>query len=116
MPVLVAAILTVAAAQLLDLATFVTMIRQLGPEAEANPLVAKLFGLYGYPAVAIAKIALLALVSSVVAVLAVPRMRPRLVAAVIAVAIVGGLVGGLSNSLAIGAMDAAMHNVGLGGP
>lgn len=92
------------AAQLLDLATFVEMMRRVGPEAEANPLVATIFGLYGYPMVAIVKVALLALVSAVVAILIKPSVRPRLAAGVVVAAIVVGLVGGLSNTIAIGAL------------
>ena len=104
MPLLAAAILTLSAAQLFDLATFVEMIRREGPEAEANPLVGLLFGLYGYPLVAIAKVALLALVSAVGAILMAGSPRTRLAAGVIALGIVVGLVGGVSNSIALGAL------------
>lgn len=102
MRVLVAGILTMAAAQLLDLATFMAMVREVGPAAEANPLVSLLFGVYGYPMVAIAKVVLLALVSAVVAIITARATRPRLAGAVIATAILVGLLGGLSNSIAIG--------------
>src|SRR5690348_2535112 len=68
MPV-VAAVLTMSAAQLFDLATFWTMVHRLGPGAEVNPLVALLFGAYGYPLVAIAKVVLLAVVTAVGAIL-----------------------------------------------
>ena len=44
MPILVAAVLTMSAAQLLDLVTFMNMVNAVGPLAEANPLVATLFG------------------------------------------------------------------------
>lgn len=104
MPVLVAAVLTMSAAQLFDLATFVTMVHRLGPGAEVNPLVGLLYGLYGYPMVAIVKVVLVALVSAVAAVLIARPVRPRLVAAVLIVAIVVGLAGGLSNSIALGAL------------
>lgn len=116
MPVMVLGVLTMSAAQLLDLATFVTMVREVGPMAEANPLVGALFAAYGFPMVAVAKVVLLAVVTGVVALLARPESRPRLAAAVVAVAIVVGVIGGLSNSIAVGAVDAAMHEVGLGGP
>ena len=98
MPLLVAAVLTMSAAQLLDLATFVAMVRAVGPDAEANPLVAFLFGAYGFPMVAIAKLLLVATTTAIVAMLLGVRPRPRLAAAVIAVGIVVGIVGGISNS------------------
>jgi hypothetical protein len=104
MPLLAAAVLTMSAAQLLDLATFVTMVRAVGPEAEANPLVAVLFGAYGFPLVAIAKIVLVAMTTAIVAVLLGVRPRPRMAGAVIAVGIVVGLVGGISNSAVLAAM------------
>jgi heme/copper-type cytochrome/quinol oxidase subunit 1 len=104
MPVLVAAVLTMSAAQLFDLATFVTMVNRVGPGAEANPLVGLLFGLYGYPMVAIVKVVLVAVVSAVAALLVGTPVRPRLAATVLIVAIVVGLAGGLSNSIALGAI------------
>lgn len=116
MTVLAAGILTMSAAQLLDLATFQIMVRQLGPASELNPIVSSVFALYGYPMVAILKVVLLAFVSAIATILIGFSGRPRLAAGVIAVGIVVGLVGGLSNSIAIGAVDAAIHRVGLGGP
>jgi hypothetical protein len=104
MRVMVAAVLTMSAAQLFDLGTFVAMTQRLGPHAEANPLVSMLFAAYGYPIVAIAKVVLLAIVSAVGAILVHRPSRPGLAAAVIAIAIVIGLVGGVSNSAAIGAL------------
>jgi hypothetical protein len=103
-PILTAAILTMTTAQLLDLGTFVTMVRRLGPAAEANPIVIGLLQSYGFPMAAIAKVAVIALVVAVSVVL-MNRDRPidRLVtAAVLAVAIVAGLIGGGSNVLALG--------------
>jgi hypothetical protein len=105
MRVVVAAVVTMSVAQLLDLATFDVMVRQLGVRAEANPLVGALFGAYGLRFVAIAKVALLALVTAVVAVLAampVRRTRVAMIGIVLAVAIVAGVVGGASNIAAIG--------------
>lgn len=99
MPLLAAAVLTMSAAQLLDLATFVAMVRAVGPAAEANPLVAFLFGAYGFPMVAIAKVVLLAVTAAIVAMLLGVRPRPKLAGAVIAAGIVVGLVGGFSNSV-----------------
>jgi hypothetical protein len=104
MRVMVAAVLTMSAAQLFDLATFVAMTQRLGPHAEANPLVGTLFAAYGYPMVAIVKVVLLAVLSAVGAILVDRSARPNLAAAVVAMAIVVGLVGGLSNSAAIGAL------------
>jgi hypothetical protein len=104
MRVMVAAVLTMSAAQLFDLATFVSMTQRLGPHAEANPLVGLLFASYGYPLVAIVKVVLLAVVSAVGAILFGRSARPKLAAVVVAIAIVIGLVGGLSNSAAIGAL------------
>ena len=93
------------AAQLLDLATFDVMIQRVGPAAEANPLVATMFGVYGLPVVAIAKVALLALVTSIVAVLANPtiqHVRVSVIVAILSVGIAAGLVGGATNTVAIG--------------
>ena len=105
MPILVAAVLTMSAAQLLDLATFDVMIQRVGIAAEANPLVATMFEVYGLPVVAIAKVALLALVTSIVAVLARPTPRHvsiSIIVAILSVGIAAGLVGGATNTAAIG--------------
>jgi hypothetical protein len=104
MPVLVAAVLTMSAAQLFDLATFVTMVHRLGPNAESNPLVGLLFGLYGYPMVAIVKVVLVALVTAVATVLVARPVPSRLAAVVLIAGIVVGLAGGVSNSIALGAI------------
>lgn len=92
------------AAQMLDLATFVTMMKSLGPAAELNPLVGALFALYGYPMVAIVKVLLLALVSSIATILLVRSAKPRLAAGLVGLGILIGLVGGLSNAIAVGAI------------
>jgi hypothetical protein len=103
--VLVAAVVTLAAAQLLDLVTFVQMVNRVGPYAEANPLVAFLFGTYGLPLIAVAKIALVALLTSIVATLS-ARPAVRLAVPVVVVVLVlgigAGLVGGVTNTAAIG--------------
>ena len=105
MPVVVAAgVLTMSAAQLFDLATFMTMVHRLGPAAELNPLVSALFGLYGYPMVAIAKVVLLAVVTAITTILIAQSARPRLAGGIVALGILIGLVGGLSNAIAIGAI------------
>jgi hypothetical protein len=105
MRVLVAAVLTMSVAQLLDLATFDVMVRHVGAEAEANPLVAALYAAHGLPIVATAKVVLLALVTSIVAVLATPRARARhwaVIGIVVGLGIAMGLVGGATNTAAIG--------------
>ena len=103
MPLLTLAVLTMSAAQLLDLATFVAMVQVTGPTAEANPLVAYLFALHGFPMVAIAKILLVAVATAVIAMLLGAKPRPKVAAAVVTVAIVVGLVGGISNSVVLAA-------------
>lgn len=92
------------AAQLFDLATFVTMMHRLGPAAEVNPLVGALFALYGFPMVAIVKVVLLALVSAISTILIVRTARPRLAAGLLGLGILIGLIGGLSNAIALGAI------------
>ena len=108
MPLLAAAVLTMSAAQLLDLATFVAMVRAVGPAAEANPLVAYLFGAYGFPLVAIAKVLVVATATAIVALLLGVRPRPRMAGAVIAAGIIVGLVGGISNSAVLAAVSAQL--------
>ena len=105
MSMLVAAVLTMTVAQLLDLATFAEMMRRVGSQAEGNPLVAAMFAMGGMPAVAIAKVALTAIVAAVVAGLAhrpTSRLATALVGIVIAAGIIAGLVGGATNTAAIG--------------
>jgi hypothetical protein len=105
MTVLAAAIITMSAAQLLDLVTFMHMIDVAGPSTERNPLVAILFESYGLPMVAVTKIALLAIVTAVVAVvLHGTRPRPRMAAAIVATGIVVGLIGGFSNAAVLGVL------------
>jgi hypothetical protein len=104
MPLLSLAVMTMTVAQLLDLSTFVTMIHRLGPAAEANPLVAGLLSDYGVPMAAIAKVALIAFVVAITAVLAGRERRFDRVlgAAVLGVAILAGIVGGGTNVLTMG--------------
>ena len=104
MPVMVAGVIAMSAAQMFDLATFVAMVDRLGPAAELNPLVSGLFGLYGYPMVAIAKVLLLAVVTAVATILLAQRARERLAAGIVGLAILVGLVGGLSNAIALGVL------------
>lgn len=105
MRVLVAAVVTMAVAQLLDLATFIQMVDRVGPHAEANPLVAFLFGSYGLPTVAVAKVTLIALVTAIVATLSTKptvRLAAPLSVAILVFAIGAGVVGGATNTAAIG--------------
>ena len=97
------AILAVTAAQLLDLGTFARMVSVHGSRVEANPLVHFLLTDMGLPFVAVAKLAALAVVVAVLAVL-VGRdedRHPRIAATVVACAVLAGLIGGLSNAAVI---------------
>jgi hypothetical protein len=95
-------LVTLAVAQLLDFGTFVRMVRWQGAGAESNPLVSLMFVDYGLPLVAVAKIALVVLVSAIVAILAAHPGRQRVLAgAVLWAGIVAGLLGGASNAAAI---------------
>src|SRR5262245_36182918 len=107
MPLAIAAVLTMSAAQLFDLATFVTMVHRLGPGAEINPLVGTIFGAYGFPLVATAKVAMLALVTSIGAILVRRQASARVAAVVFAVGTVIGLAGALSNAIAIAGLPLA---------
>ena len=106
MRVLVAAVLTMSVARLLDLATFDVMVRQVGAEAEANPLVAALTSAHGLPIVAIAKVALVSLVAAIVAMLARAPASAHLarlaLVTILVLGIAAGVVGGVTNTAAIG--------------
>ena len=105
MSMLVASVLTMTVAQMLDLVTFGEMVRRVGAGAEANPLVAAIFALAGMPGVAIAKVALTSVVAGAIAALAkrpASRLATALVVIVVFVGIVAGLVGGVTNTAAIG--------------
>src|SRR6185436_5292780 len=103
MPVVVA-VVTLSAAQLFDLATFVNMVHRLGPEAEANPLVGLLFGLYGFPMVAIAKVTMLAVVTAIGSILLRSQATAPLAVLILVAGTMIGLAGGISNTVAIGAL------------
>ena len=111
MPVVVAAVLTMSAAQLFDLATFLNMVNRLGPTAEANPLVGLLFGLYGFPLVAIAKVTMLALVCAIGAILLRRQATAPLAGLILVAGTLIGLAGGISNSAAVGALPMACRVV-----
>jgi len=103
------AIATMTLAQLLDLGTFVAMVRRVGLGGEANPVVSSLVADYGLPIAAIAKLALLAFVIALSVVLTSRTRRVDRVigVAVIALAIVAGVVGGGSNVLTMGPLELA---------
>ena len=95
---------TLLAAQMFDFATFTIMIGRHGIAAETNPLVAGGFAAFGMPILALMKIALIALLASIVVIL--DREQPRrrfgleLAALFSVLAVAGGLLGGISNVLA----------------
>jgi len=97
------ALLTMVAAQLLDLSSFVVMVRVLGPGAEANPIVGDLLGNLGLPGIVLAKLALILLVGMIACVLASGSgHRERWIGAlVLGWAILAGIIGGWSNALTI---------------
>jgi MFS superfamily sulfate permease-like transporter len=99
-------LLAVVVAQWLDLTTFVAMIDRRGPEAEANPFVARLLTDYGLGIVTIGKVALMLLVVSTIVILAGDRRReryPRLAWIIVVAAVIAGMIGGLSNVATISA-------------
>jgi hypothetical protein len=92
------------AAQMFDFATFTVMISRHGIAAEANPLVAAGLAAFGMPILALMKIALIALLASIVVILGRDQKRGRfgleLAALISVLAVAGGLLGGISNVLA----------------
>jgi hypothetical protein len=96
---------TLTLAQALDLVTFWVMVRWVGPQAEANPVVADLFEALGLPGVIVAKVALVVMVGAL-AFAAATQMRARvptrtwaLVGGLpLALAIAVGLIGGITNT------------------
>jgi hypothetical protein len=106
MPVLPVALVTMAIAQLFDLATFVTMVRRVGPTAEANPIVATVLGTGGVEAVVLVKVALVVLVGAVTIALVSNRdsgMR-RAAKILVGCAIAAGVFGGWTNAITIGSI------------
>jgi hypothetical protein len=97
-------LLTMAVAQLFDLGTFVTMVRRLGPSAEANPIVSAILGSDGLSVLVLAKLLLVVVVGGVAVSLMTTRgPRARLAGQVLLTcAIVAGLIGGWSNALTMG--------------
>lgn len=103
MPILTLAVLTMTFAQVLDLGTFVAMVRRLGLESELNPVVSGLIGGYGLPMAGIVKVALIAFVVAIALILARrPGRVDRLAGmTVLAAAIVAGILGGATNVLTL---------------
>lgn len=97
-------LISLAATQLFDFATFTSMIDRHGITFELNPLVASGFALGGMPLLALMKIALLVLLAAIVVILGRDQPRrpfgPQLAALVSVLAVVGGALGGISNVLA----------------
>jgi hypothetical protein len=91
------------AAQLFDYGTFTLMVERHGIRAELNPIVAHGFATFGLPIVALAKLALIVLIGSIIVVLAhdrtASRRTTRVATFVAMLAVVSGLVGGISNVL-----------------
>jgi len=102
-PVVRLRIAALVAAQLFDYGTFTLMVERHGIGAEANPLVANGFAVYGLPLVAISKLALVVLVGAIIVLLGRGgpgrAATPRLAGLVAVLAVGAGLVGGLSNIL-----------------
>lgn len=99
----VLSLLTLALTQALDLVTFTAMVGRHGAAAEANPLVAGLYGTYGVTAVVAAKVALVVLIGAL-SVSAWARGRRGTWSVVggvpLALAIAAGLIGGITNAAA----------------
>jgi hypothetical protein len=91
------------AAQLFDYGTFTLMVERHGIRAELNPIVAHGFATFGLPIIALAKLALIVLIGSIIVVLAhdrsASRATTRAATFVALLAVVSGLLGGISNVL-----------------
>ena len=96
--------LTLAIAQAFDFATFSVMVRSHGSGAEANPIVQGLFETLGTPAVAIAKIALVTLITALAIAATVNGSKGRwaLIGGMpLALGIAAGIIGGITNTATI---------------
>lgn len=102
-PVLRLRLAALLAAQLFDYGTFTLMVERHGIRAELNPIVAHGFATFGLPIIALAKLALVVLIGSIIVVLAQDRTASprtmRVATFVTMLAVVGGLIGGISNVL-----------------
>jgi hypothetical protein len=97
------ALLTMAVAQLFDLATFMAMIRRLGPGAELNPIVLGMLGSGGMASIVLAKVALVVLIGAVSVTLVQGRAgaMQRAATVLLGCAIVAGVFGGWTNAITI---------------
>ena len=84
-----------ALAHLFDWASFLVMIARHGLEAEANPIVVRLFEEVGVPGVTLAKVATVTF-AALLAVLIAPQRR-RMAMALLTFGVCAGMVGGISN-------------------
>jgi len=103
MPVVFTGLMTMVAAQLFDLSTFLAMLRRVGPAAETNPFVVDTLTNHGLPILVIGKLVVVGFVAALTVVL-IHSQRPsqaRIAALVVAISIVAGLVGGGSNALVL---------------
>ena len=102
-PILRLRLAALLAAKLFDYATFTLMVERHGIRAELNPIVAHGFAAFGLPIVALAKLALVVLIGSIIVVLAqdrgASRMTTRVATFVTIIAVIGGLFGGITNVL-----------------
>jgi len=106
MPVVFMGLMTMVAAQLFDLSTFLAMLRRVGPAAESNPFVVDAMTNHGLPILVVAKLVTMGFVTALTIVL-VRTQRPsraRVAAFVVAISIVAGLIGGGSNALVLGTL------------
>ena len=97
-------VLTLAIAQAFDFATFSVMVRAHGVSAEANPLVHGMFQALGTPAVAVAKIALVTLITALAIAAATNGGKGRwsLIGGMpLALGIAAGIIGGITNTAVI---------------
>jgi hypothetical protein len=94
-------IVTLTAAQLFDLLTFVRLVDARGPNAEGNPLVRYAVEAHGLPTVVLLKLALVLLLVSAFVTLyrggSSGRRFPRYAGVIVAASVISGLLGGLSN-------------------
>jgi hypothetical protein len=94
---------TLFAAQFFDFGTFTVMVGRHGIMAEANPIVAQGFVVFGMPLIALVKVALIVFVGAVVVLLdrhhPASRLRSGLAILVTVLAVAAGLAGGISNVL-----------------
>jgi hypothetical protein len=103
MPVAFMGLMTMVAAQLFDLSTFLAMLWRVGPAAETNPFVVDTMMNHGLPILVIAKLVTMGFVAALTIVLvrSPQPSRARVAGLVVAISIVAGLIGGGSNALVL---------------